>query len=166
MMEEGKGSGLLSFAEVEERLVEAIRVTWRAPDRERAWLTVRAYWPDIHRHTALGDYDERGGDGVSSDVKLRPAALTRAEVADAEEALGWLDAVPVEDRKLIGLAIVALAGGARQVPWSRLLRPMGKARGVDGLRRRYERALGAVCRRVNGGFPLPPHVKPENRAVG
>lgn len=161
------GAGrLLSFDDVQERLVEAIRVTWRQPDRERAWLTVRAYWPDIQRHTAFGDYDDRGGDGVSSDVRLRPAALTRLEVADAEEALGWLDAVPVEDRKLIGLAIVALAGGARQVPWSRLLRPMGKARGVDGLRRRYERAIGAVCRRINGGFPPPPHVNPENRARG
>lgn len=165
MMEEGMGSALLSFDQVEERLVEAIRVTWRAPDRERAWLKVRAYWPDIHRHTAFGDYGDTV-DGVSSNAQLRTAALTRAEVADAEEALGWLDAVPVEDRKLIGLAIVALAGGARQVPWSRLLRPMGKARGVDGLRRRYERALGAVCRRVNGGFPARHLVNPENRAVG
>lgn len=126
---------LLSFEEVQERLVEAIRVTWRTPDRERAWLTVRAYWPDIQRHTSLGDYDDRGGEGVSSDVKLRPAALTRAEVADAEEALSWLDAVPATDRKLIGLVIVALASGARQVPWSRLLKATGKAHGVDGLRR-------------------------------
>jgi hypothetical protein len=94
---------------------------------------------------------------------LRPASLTRAEVAEAEEALGWLDAVPTDDRKLIGLAIVALASGAKQVPWSRLLRPMGKKRGVDGLRRRYERALGAVCRRVNGGFSRHLHVNLENR---
>ena len=62
---------VLSFEDVQERLVEAIRVVWRQPDRERAWLTVRAYWPDIQRHTAFGDYDDRGGDGTSSDVKLQ-----------------------------------------------------------------------------------------------
>ncbi|RSU21216.1 hypothetical protein [Sphingomonas koreensis] len=154
---------MLSFDDVQERLVEAIRVLWRQPDRERAWLTVRAYWPDIQRHTALGDYDDRGGEGSSSDVKLRPAALTRAEVADAEEALAWLDAVEPDDRKLIGLAISALASGRRAIPWGRLLRPMGKARGVDGLRRRYERALGGVCRRVNGSFPGSTLVNPDNQ---
>lgn len=163
---DASGDGrLLSFDDVQERLVEAIRVVWRQPDRERGWLTVRAYWPDIQRHTAFGDYDERGGDGVSSDVKLRPAALTRREVADAEEALGWLDMIAPEDRKLVGLALTALAGGRRQVPWSRLLRPMGKTRGVDGLRRRYERAIGKVCRAVNGGFPALHPVNPDNRAT-
>jgi len=141
------GDGALSFAEVEERLVQAMLVYWRAPDRERSWLQVRAYWPDTSAEA--GDYDARGGDLRSSDVVLRPAALTRAETSAAEQAFGWLDVVAVHDRKLIGLAIARLALGDSQVPWRKLLAPIGLTRGADGLRMRYGRAMQRVVKRAN-----------------
>jgi len=137
----------LSFAEVEDRLVQAMLVYWRAPNRELGWMRVRAYWPETSAEA--GDYDARGGDLRSSDIALRPAALTRAETSAAEQAFGWLDVVAVHDRKLIGLAIARLARGDSQVPWRQLLAPMGLASGADGLRMRYGRAMQRVVKRAN-----------------
>lgn len=162
MLMEEKSAGLLSFDEVEERLVQAMLVYWRNGDRERGWLAVRSGWPDVLREVSAGDYDARGGDRSSSDVALRPAALTRVEVSDAEEAFGWMDAIEPGDRRLVGLVLTAKARGVAQVRWGRLLRPMGVSRGADGLRKRYERAIGRVCRAVNGGNAGAVTVNPIN----
>lgn len=143
---------LLSFAEVEARLVEAVRVSWRLPDREAGWHRVQSAWPEILREASAGDYDARGGDLSSSDVRLRTAAATRGEVVEMEQAFGWLTAVADDDRRLVALAIGCLARGDKQVPWLRLRKPMGIARGADGLRMRYERALARACRRANQGL--------------
>ncbi|MEG3177037.1 hypothetical protein U1872_12415 [Sphingomonas sp. RB3P16] len=158
--EERARGGLLSFGDVEERLIEAMLVCWRNPDRERGWMRIRSAWPDVAAEP--GDYDARGGDQTSSDVEIRPASLTRLEVAEMEEAFGWVDCLTPIDRKLVGLVISQLARGAKQVPWMKLRGPMGLTRGAEGLRKRYERAIGAVCRRVNGGFLASPCVKPVN----
>lgn len=143
---------ILGFEDVEGRLVEAIRVTWRQPDRERAWLTVRAYWPEMRRHTAFGDYDDRGGDGVSSDVKLRPAALTRAEVDAASVALGWVAAVKDDDDRLLIGKVLRQMAGRQSVDWAGLREDRRRWRSADGLRMRYRRAMAAVVRRANGSF--------------
>ena len=137
----------MSYEEVQERLVEAMLVCWRSTDRERGWQQVRSVWPEVLPEA--GDYDARGGEHSSSDVALRPAALTRAEVAAMEEAFGWVAAVQGDDRKVIGLAITALARGASRVPWRQLLRPMGLTRGADGLRMRYSRAMHRVTMAAN-----------------
>jgi hypothetical protein len=150
----GAGS-LLSFDEIEARLVEAVRVSWRLPDREAGWQRVQSAWPEILRETSAGDYDARGGDLASSDVKLRTAAATRDEVAGMEQAFDWLRAVADDDRRLVALAIGCLARGDKQVPWLRLRRPMGLTHGAEGLRKRYTRALGRACQRANQGFLRP-----------
>ena len=144
-------SGFLTFDAVQERLVEAMITCWRHPDRERGWQRVRSTWPEILREIHAGDYDARGGDGTSSDVALRPASQTRAEVAEMEEAFGWTAVLSGEDRKLVGLVISVLARGRREVSWRALLKPMGRTRGADGLRARYGRALNAICTAENSG---------------
>jgi hypothetical protein len=159
--EQRAAGALLSFGDVEERLVEAMLVCWRNPDRERGWMRIRSAWPDVAAEP--GDYDARGGDLAMPDAEIRPASLTRREVAEMEEAFGWVEVLKPIDRKLIGLVITALARGAKQVPWMQLRGPMGVTRGAEGLRKRYERAMGEVCRRVNGGFPGLPSVNPVNR---
>ncbi len=146
--------GMLSFAEVEERLVQALLVCWRQPDRERGWLRLRAHWPDVTRELSAGDYDARGAEHSSSDVALRPASLTRAEVGEMEEAFGWLAAVEGDDRRVIGLAIAALARGEARVPWLKLLKPMGLKRGAEGLRKRYSRAMNRVTVAANSAETL------------
>jgi hypothetical protein len=144
-------TGTLSFYDVEDRLVEAMLTCWRYPDRERGWQRIRSAWPEISREVDAGDYDARGGDGSSSDVALRPASQTRVEVAEMEEAFGWLDAIAPDDRKLVGLAIVQLARGKREVSWTDMMARMGVTRGADGLRMRYGRAINAICVAQSGG---------------
>lgn len=141
--EEGR---FYSFDDVQERLVEAMLCAWRLPDREAGWQRVKAQWPDVWRHTHFGDYGESASDAV-----LRPAALTRRDIAEMEEAFDWLAVLKPADRKLVGLAVTALARGEKQVPWLRLLKPMGLQRGAHGLRKRYSRAMAKVCGRINGG---------------
>lgn len=144
-------TGSLSFCDVEDRLVEAMLTCWRYPDRERGWQRIRSAWPEISRDVWAGDYDARGGEGSSSDVAIRPASLTRIEVAEMEEAFGWLDAISPDDRKLVGLAISQLARGKREVSWIDMLDRIGLDRGADGLRMRYGRALNAICMALSGG---------------
>jgi len=146
-------AGSMSFDDVQDRLVEALLTCWRYPDRERGWQTLRSAWPEISRDVWAGDYDARGGDGTSADVALRPASQTRAEVAEMEEAFGWLDAVAPEDRKLIGLALVQLARGKREVSSADLMRKLGIERGADGLRMRYSRAISAIAQAPSRGNP-------------
>ena len=145
-------SGLLTIGDVEERLVEAMLTCWRNPDRERGWMRQRSAWPEITRDVLAGDYDDRGGDLASA--TLKPASLTRLEVAEMEEAFGWVEVLAPDDRKLVGLVLTRLARGAREVPWRRLLGEMGLSRGVDGLRKRYGRAMTKVCGRANASISV------------
>jgi hypothetical protein len=132
-----------TFALVEEALIEAMLLWRRAPDRERGWLTVKAFWPEIRRHTWFGDY-------ADDEAEPRPLPLSRAQVAEMERVGEWLGMVAERDRKLVVLAILALASGKARVPWSRLLRPMGMKSGAGALAQRYERAIGVLAFRLNG----------------
>ena len=140
---------MYSFADVEERLVEAMLVMKRLSDREAGWLRVKASWPDIIRERELGDYDARGYLGNSSDIPLKPLPATRKDIAMMEEAFAWVLAAKPDDRRLIALAIGALARGEKRVPWMKLRKPMGVTRGADGLRMRYERAMRKVVIAAN-----------------
>ncbi|WP_370169799.1 hypothetical protein [Sphingobium abikonense] len=140
---------MYSFADVEERLVEAMLVMRRLSDREAGWLRVKASWPDIVREHEAGDYDARGYLGNSSDIPLKPLPATRRDIAEMEEAFAWVLAAKERDRRLIALAIGALARGEKRVPWGKLLRPMGLKLGQHGLRKRYERAMHLVVKAAN-----------------
>lgn len=147
--------GLWTPDMVQERMVEAVRAWWRSPGRVGPG-SGGPYARDIPaaliiRETNMGDYDDRGYLGTSSDVPLRPASMTRAEVAARDVASDWMDYVPVDDRRLVGLALVALARGKASVPWMQLKREMGVVIGAGGLQRRYERALARVAAALNRG---------------
>ncbi|SCW77497.1 hypothetical protein SAMN02927924_02803 [Sphingobium faniae] len=146
---------MYSFADVEERLVEAMLVMRRLSDREAGWLRVKASWPDIVGEPEPGDYDARGYLGNSSDIPLRPLPATRNDIAMMEEAFAWVMAAKAEDRRLIALAIGALARGEKRVPWMRLRKPMGIKLGAHGLRKRYDRAMHQVVKAANQGLLRP-----------
>jgi hypothetical protein len=133
-------------------LVQALLVMQRMSDREAGWLRVKACWPDIVRSYEAGDYDARGYLGNSSDIPLRPLPAARREIADMEEAFAWVLAAKPDDRRLIALAIGALARGDKRVPWMRLRKPMGVKLGAHGLRKRYERAMHLVVKAANAGL--------------
>ncbi|RIA37488.1 hypothetical protein DFR49_3373 [Hephaestia caeni] len=145
-----------TFDMVQDRLIEAMIMLWRMPDRERGWQRVRSLWPDIWRHNHFGDYADTDPDAVP---RVPPA--TREEIGEMEEALGWMRFVPDRDRKLVGLAIGRLARGERAVAWRDLLAPMGVKRGADGLRMRYGRAINRICVALSGGNPLASVSTPE-----
>jgi hypothetical protein len=140
---EAEQGDLLTFAAVQDRMVDAVRLWQRAPDRERGWQSIRSYWPDIVRHTALGDYSD-------DEAEPRPLPLTRAEVAEMNMVGEWLRFVPEADRRLVALALAALATGRKRVPWMRLRRAMGVTFGADALRKRYCAAISDVCHALNG----------------
>lgn len=142
--EEGR---IKSFEDVEERLVQAVLVMRRLSDREAGWLRVKACWPDIVRERNLGDYDARGGEMEAP--TLRPLPATRRDIAEMEEAFAWVLAAKEQDRRLIALAIGALAQGEKRIPWMRLRKPMGIKLGAHGLRKRYERAMHLVTKAAN-----------------
>ncbi len=149
----GLPSPAWTFDMVEDRLVEAIITCWRTPDRERGWQQVRSNWPEAMRELAAGDYDARGGNGTSSDVTLRMASQTRAEIDEMDEAFGWMGHVPADDRRLVAMVITQLARGQREVSWIKMVRKMGGTRGADGMRMRYGRAIAAIAAAKNGGNP-------------
>ncbi|HEX7856105.1 MAG TPA: hypothetical protein VF503_20690 [Sphingobium sp.] len=134
---------------VEERLIEAMCLWRRSPDREAAWLRVKAMWPDITREWAAGDYDARGYLGNSSDVPLRPLPLVRAEVGRMEEAGTWIARfVGERDRKLV-VMVLGYKASDRRPPWLDIKRRMGIPFGAAGLTRRYERAVSGIVKALD-----------------
>ena len=141
---EAAAGTLWTFDAVQERLVETVHLWRRMPGG--------GHWPfanDGPWHLVKG---ELYGPDVDKDAPIRPLPLRRAEVAAMEEASAWLEWVCERDRRLVVLAITALAKGAAQVPWMALRRPMGLKLGAHGLRKRYSRAIQTICARLNGGF--------------
>lgn len=143
-----------TFDLVEERLIDAMLLWRRAPDRERSWMAVRSLWPDIRRPGS----EEHWWDPIDREFNLkpedrpppRPLPLTRAEVAEMNRVGEWLGLVPEQDRKVVVLAVLALASGRTRVPWSRLLRPLGMKRGAGAIEQAYRRSIGTIAFRLNG----------------
>lgn len=147
--------GAWTFDDVEERLVEAMLMLWRLPDRERGWLRVgvSSIWSMYHETFGM-DADELAAWRLTNaDVPPPLPGLTRQEVREMEEALEWMQWVAERDRKLVGLAIGMLAKGRREVAWRDLLAPMGLRLGADGLRMRYGRAIAGIASALNVGNP-------------
>jgi len=137
-----------TFEMAEDRLVAAMGVLLRSGDRERTWLRVESMslWRQVRPEAVDADGDDRA---------MVTCALTRAEVMDADEAMGWVaSAVASGDtRRVLGLGLVQLARGDRaRIDWPAVHRRMGgKACGftTEGLRKRYSRAITDVCRMLN-----------------
>ena len=144
-----------TFDAVEDRFIEAMRFAWR--DEPGSW-PFAGDGPWHLMKAVAGDYDKRGGD-MDAPPPVR-VPLTREERARMDEAVRWLSLVPpparpgarigdAGDAKLI--VLVARKLGAKrgedrgQVPWSRLLRPMGLKKGGGALAKRYGRAISAIA---------------------
>jgi hypothetical protein len=140
-----------SFDAVQERLVEAITYLWRVPGRVGPGeLRASSFWQRVQLERS--DW----GANVSADEAPRVRGLTRREMAEMEEALGWIDHVPAGDtRQIVAAALIQLARGESRVRWTEVFKAMEK-RGVhgftnDGMRKRYGRALTMICQRLNKG---------------
>lgn len=154
------GAGFWTYDGIEERLVNALLLWRRMPDRERGWLHVRAHWPEIRRLVGrLGRAVGGEVDHEEENPQPRPRPLTRAQVGEMEAASELLRFVPERDRKLVALAVAWLASGETRVPWTRVLGDLGLDLTTDALRKRYSAAITAICEGVNGGNPRGGPVK-------
>jgi hypothetical protein len=139
-------------------MVDAMLLWRRAPDRERGWLAVRAHWPEIKRHgwgEAVAVLGVKDGDHRAEDKpEPRRLPLTRDEVAEMELVGEWIGLIAEDDRRIVVLALMALArgkdSGKDKVPWTRLLKPMGMKTGAGRLSQRYRRAIAYLAFRLNG----------------
>lgn len=141
-----EGSVFWTFDLVEERLVEAMQFQWRMPGDGGSPFAADGPW-----HLIVPDWGDllariEGGQSVGATLRI---PLSREQIARMNEAMGWLVHAPEGDGRLIVLAIRNLAAGRKQVPWTRLLRPMGVRHGAHGLRKRYSRAITAICEALN-----------------
>lgn len=139
-------AAFINFERAQERLVEAMTVLLQSSDREWGWLNPgtlamwRQYRPEIETPTEEG---------------LRTCQMTRAEVERAEEAMRWIvAAVPAGlGRRILGVGLMQLATGDRaRIEWPAVLRRLGRdGAGLtsEAVRKRYNRAVAAICERQN-----------------
>lgn len=148
-----KAEGLVTFRDVQDRLVEALDVLGRLPDpsRHASWQRVSAsgFWQQvtIDAETARQNYTIDEFDQDAEPIRTRGAS--RREVDRMEEALDWALLVSERDRKLVGLAIGTLVRGKARVPWGFVANKMGWGGHPDALRKRYGAALRAIAMSVN-----------------
>lgn len=135
-----KAGSLLSFDDVQARLVEAMLFCWQSEGgnwpfaKDGPWnlVTRELYGPDVDK-----------------DAPLPRLPLSRAQMARRDQAIAWLAYAPEVDRRLVVLAVRELAKGVQRVPWLRLRKAMGMRLGAGGLQRRYDKAVGTIVRAVN-----------------
>ncbi|KKC24967.1 hypothetical protein WP12_17020 [Sphingomonas sp. SRS2] len=147
MIENQIEDGFMTFTVVEERLVAAMAVLWRSGDRERAWLrgSTLPIWREV-----VAEHKDASPD----DAAIVTCALTRVEVMDADEAMGWVAAwVPSgPTRRVVGVVLSYLASGNPRADWPTIWARMGgKAGGwtTEGLRKRYGRSITIICEKLN-----------------
>lgn len=146
-MIEDQNAQIWTYEAVEARLIEAMELWRRSPGGGHWPFASDAPWHMMQR--SVGDYDARGGDGVSSDVPLRPLPLSIEEVAERDAVSEWVVRhVPERDRRLVSAVLVIKAAGAR-VSWLRLRQRFGQEIGGHGLRKRYARAINCICIALN-----------------
>lgn len=149
-MEGCAASGLWTYEAVEARLIEAMWVSRRMPDREGMWQSLRAYWPDIVRERCLGDYDAYGYLGNSSDLPEARISIPPAQMDRASVATDWLALLDDEASRLrVKLALEWKVGG-RRVGWTRIGRIMGVKAGREAIKVKYIEAVAYITCRLNG----------------
>lgn len=144
----------LSWSDVQEELVEAVRMLWRMPGGGRWPFAGDGPWHLITRAARAGsamDVWRQEQDEVIRD-RSRPLSavpLTAEEVTWMEGRLAWLETVGERDRKLVVLVLRQLAAGAQRIDWGRVKRKLGAEIGNKGVYRRYSRAIEGIAVTLN-----------------
>lgn len=152
---DGRVVGFIGAAGVEAALVGLVELWRRSPGGGRWPFAGDGPWHLVSREAERGDYDARGGEGEAPPPRLSP--LSREEVRVRDALSGWYRHVPERDRVLLVAAIEQLARTGRAAPDFMGLRSRfpnarnGGLLGADGLRKRYDRALALIARRVGVG---------------
>jgi hypothetical protein len=134
-----------TFAAVEERLVEAMRLWWRSPGGGRWPFAKDAPWHLMSKDRNQGDYDDQHG---NEDARRKSLPLTRAEIAERDAVSEWLRIVPDKDRRLVVLVLNERARGQARIRWSAIRKRLEADIGPRGLGMRYSRAITAIVRQL------------------
>jgi hypothetical protein len=148
-----------SLTDVEEAMVEAARLWRRSPGGGRWPFASDGPWHLMTRATRAGSAIDAWRveiDEIALKPDPAPLPLTRAEIARRDEASAWLLLIAGEDdRRLVAMGLMMKARTGKRIDWVRMVAMVGGLTGVpattDGLRKRYNRALGAVARVLSSG---------------
>lgn len=162
---------MLSWQDVEDDLVEAVKLSWRLPSGGGSSFASDGPWyllTKLARASAAAS--DRPGSAEwellrneidAQQVKdqrneTRTVPLTAREVDWMEGRLAWLLLVPEHDRKLVWVVLVQIATARGRFSWSRVrakLQENRRWREVSisnrGLGARYSRAIAAVTKALN-----------------
>lgn len=129
-------------ARVEARLIDAVQVYQRLPDRDLAFLGPKIE-PMFKGYS--GDYAGYvDPDDQKRETRQITLAATRAQIELADEALEWTACLSNEQRRVLGVVLVLKAGGVSYKLFPLALRYLGYQRSkvsANALRLRYRRAL-------------------------
>lgn len=136
------------FVDVEERLIEAMTVLIRSPDREGGWIGGggSSVWRMVQDDLTVP---------ADSDKPIITCAFTRQQHDRATEALEWIAkwVASGPTRKVLGQALKQhVLDEPARLDWSDIWKRMGGQRSgwtTEGLRKRYGRAITTICNRLN-----------------
>jgi hypothetical protein len=143
----------MDWKEVEERLVEALRLWWRSPGGapgSSGGLAADGPWHLLTREVRAGGKWEawRQLHDESRGRRLPEPPPSAADISRRDEASAWLAMVPERERWLV-VAVVTMIAAGRRPDWGKALELGGIAHGKNGLRMRYQRAMTALAGAVS-----------------
>ena len=151
----GVGGIFHDFQSIVAELVECAELWHRTPGAGSGPWATDGPWRQMQQNSYWFNYDAGTGKPEEQEETRPPRLpLSVAEVARRDRVSEWLRFVSLPaNRKLVVLVVVQLARGEHEdrIEWSRLLKPLGQARGAGGLRQRWETAIHQICVAVNAG---------------
>jgi hypothetical protein len=144
-----------SFADVEERLIEAYGFLQRMPDPDARHLRVKtmSIWQQVSITAGMNQVEiaeyrlYRAGDPP------RMPGLLVSEVGRMEEALGWLMWLKPETRRIVARAIGQLWSGNTRVDWRMVGADPRVSGSFDRMRAAYQRAIRTLALRLSNASP-------------
>lgn len=149
-----------TLMDLEERLI-AVHELWRRSPGDARW----PFAGDGPWHLAQGEVGDIAGDfsetlvetGSGRQLQVRKVEsraprtpLDAREVAERDRVTGWLQQVPVAERRMVWLATKQLHRGEGRVPWTALAAWIGWERTPRRLAQRYLEVLAALLCALNG----------------
>lgn len=139
--------GMVTFEQVQERLVEAVELWQRMPDPDARFGLggrISSIWRSFVR-----DGELRALVDARTEEPRRPLP-SRGDIGRMYEATDWIVHVAERDRVMVGWAVAYLASGEARVPWEKLWKALGRGRpGPDGLRKRYDQSISRIAMALN-----------------
>lgn len=136
--------GVATFQDVQMLLVDCIDLWRRTPKQDNIGMKTSGIWSQMLQRIEPGDVDGRGVDMI--EPTPRPLPLSRDEVRRRDAVTNWyLDIPNPEDRRLVAVAVGYLHRGYQRVPWLKVKHQLRIKFGADGLRKRYGKAIFAIC---------------------